>query len=105
MIVFDGENLASLTREQNSIIHDQPMHDYLKGKSVKGPGDENGAYRIWPSKTDATAESQVWRDAFARPRQSLPWLILSNAPNGGYEGPLPKTVAEFKALVEKVSVP
>lgn len=48
---------------------------------------------------------QHWRDALARPRTTLPWLIVSNQDglnSGGVEKPLPLTYEETKQAILSV---
>jgi len=42
----------------------------------------------------------MWCDALARPRSTLPWIIISNDKTG-YEGPLPTTEQETRTLIER----
>jgi len=59
------------------------------------------AYRIWKDNEVVSEEKKIWQDAYKLPRQSLPWVIVSNpSKGGGYEGPLPGE-AEFENLLRK----
>lgn len=73
------------------------IRDYLEANCVKGPGGQP-EWRIWPSDIDTSNESPTWKNAFARQRKSLPWLVVSNGQTG-FEGPLPaKTDDTLKIL-------
>jgi hypothetical protein len=42
----------------------------------------------------------IWEKAMARPRTTVPWLIISNGVTG-YEGPLPANKAAMMELLGK----
>jgi hypothetical protein len=62
--------------------------------------ENNAQWRMFDDDVDQTFLEQKWKDAMARPRASLPWVTISNG-RTGWEGPLPKTVAETISLMEK----
>lgn len=46
--------------------------------------------------------SEHWKAAAERPRQSVPWVVISNGTsNAGYEGEPPATAAEFLELLKR----
>jgi hypothetical protein len=59
-------------------------------------------YRIYDKDATGVNDAQSWpRDALKRTRGSdLPWIIISNGVTG-FEGPLPTTESDCKALVQK----
>lgn len=61
-----------------------------------------GNWRILDPDSDMSRETEKWRNAMARPRSALPWVIVSNHPKGGYEGPL--LPDQLTALVQQWSV-
>lgn len=61
-----------------------------------------GNWRILDPDSDMSRETEKWRNAMARPRSTLPWVIVSNHPKGGYEGPL--LPEQLTALVQQWSV-
>jgi len=99
LIVEDAKNRNKLPPAQFAIIFDKGLRDYLNSKCAQD--GKVKAWRIWPDGVDATAESKTWQDAMKRDRKSLPWIIVSNHPHGGYEGPLPADVDQTLALVKK----
>lgn len=64
-----------------------------------------GNWRVYDPDADMSRDAPKWQAAMQRPRTSLPWVIVSDHPNGGYEGPLPATLAELVALIKRVDVP
>lgn len=95
-----------LTKEQEAILYGETVWNYLASKCVKEPSG-NPATRIYDKDASPT-DLPVWQTALKRPRlkadgtpdPTIPWVIISNGTTG-YEGPLPKTVEEFKALVDR----
>lgn len=98
LIVEEVKDRNKLPPGQLQILFDKRLRDYINSKNPPVNGDPH--YRIWDQNDDATNELKMWRDAFARPRQSVPWLIISNG-KSGFEGPLPKTVQETLDLLKK----
>jgi hypothetical protein len=99
MIVYDSAKLAELPKEQQAILFGAETRGLLNQKCV---ADESGnaSWRIYPKVTDAGAADKVWQDALARPRQSVPWVVVSNGKTG-FEGPLPTNSAQFAELIKK----
>lgn len=77
-----------------SIIYGKATRQFLDAKAGKDD------YRIYDPQIDVTRDAPKWQAAMKVPRDSLPWLVIANKTTG-YSGPLPKTVAEFQALVSK----
>lgn len=99
LIVFQDTELARLPPEQSQIRTAKAIRDYFRAKCVK-EADGGPAARIWDIDTDPTGDLPLWQAAFRRPRLSLPWIIISDGKTG-FEGPLPKTVAETLELLKK----
>lgn len=98
LIVYEtGDRLPA---SQAAILTSGVLRDYLDAKTIKDEHNPTGAYRIWDKdvKLDHPSVSASWKAAMARPRASTPWLIVSNG-RTGFEGPLPKTVAETMKLL------
>lgn len=98
LIVRETADLANLTPQQVAIFTAKDVRDYLNSKTVL-EGNQR-AYRIWDKDTDVSREATHWKEAMARPRTTLPWVLVSNGKDG-YEGPLPKNVDEMMALLRK----
>ena len=98
LIVRETKDLSNLPASQVAIFSAREVREYLGTKCVL-EGNQR-AFRIWDQDTDVSREAQHWQDAMKRPRQSLPYLLISNGKEG-YEGPLPKDVPEMMALLKK----
>lgn len=98
LFVIETADVSKLPKEQLTILTAKSIRDYLNAKCVKVGNQPE--YRIWDKDIDVTHAGPIWQQAMQRPRQSLPWLIISDGKTG-YEGPLPKTVDETLALLKK----
>lgn len=61
--------------------------------------DGQPAIRRWDKDIPLEFESKVWRDAMARPRESLPWLLVGDG-KMGFEGPLPLKIEDTLKILE-----
>jgi hypothetical protein len=101
LMVFDPAKKSTYTPGQLNILEGGQVRDYLEAKCAPDPRVAAWkAYRIWPDGTDASGEDKLWQKAFARPRKSLPWVLIGNG-SRGYEGPLPADVPAALALLRK----
>lgn len=96
--VVEGGLRVMFIREQQSpgtdglghIWNSVKIREYLDRKCEKYDGLPER--RFVDDDTDMSREkSPVMRELFARPRSSLPWLIITNGKTG-YEGPVPEDV-------------
>jgi len=94
LVVFDSKKLTELPASQRVVIFSKAVRDYLLAKA--GPGN----YRFYPVDTDPKNDAKIWQDAFARKRDSVPWIVIGNG-EGGEERPLPTTEEEMLALLKK----
>jgi hypothetical protein len=99
LVVYDALQLTKMTATQQGAIYAKDVRDYLRATCPKGDDGETPEVRMWSQDTDATGESKLWRDAFARPRKSVPWVIVSNGKTG-FEGPLPGSAADMLKLLK-----
>lgn len=100
LIVYDAAGLGKMPKEQETVLYAKSIRDYLQAKCVTGADGKTKEWRIWPSTVNAAAESKLWQDTLARPRASVPWIVIGG-PKGGYEGPLPATVDATLTLLQK----
>lgn len=84
---------------RNYLWSTEDFHALLREKTIKAP-DGKSAWRIWDQNDIVTGAAPYWQKAFARPRTSVPWMIVSNPrKGGGWEGPLPMTKEGIRAKV------
>ena len=93
LIVYESAELSKLPAAQWLVLFSQPFRDWLDSTCKD--------WRIYDKDVSTANESKTWQDAMKLPRQQTPWLIISNPAKGGYQGPLPGTVDETKALIAK----
>lgn len=90
--------LVEETNERNQLTVDQLA--VLTGNELRDWLDANKAqYRIWDKDIDATREKEFWRQMLALPRDSTPWIYVSNGKTAASQ-PV-KDVADTIALLEK----
>jgi hypothetical protein len=89
----------ALPSAQNAILYGERARKLLDEKCVTD-GRGQKAYRIFPDTVEFGGELPVWKEAMARQRQSIPWVIIGNGKDG-FEGPLPANVADFETLINK----
>ncbi len=73
---------ASLTQAQHSAIYGQDVRDYLNRKTPLGPDGKTHEWRIYKEGENLAGEAATWRDAYARKRDSSPWIVVSNGKTG-----------------------
>lgn len=98
LIIEESADRAKLPPSQLSVIFSEELAKYLNAKTVS-----EGKYAGWgvfDKDIDTSKLPKTFQDALARPRTSLPWLIVSNG-KSGYEGPLPTTITETMAILKK----
>lgn len=98
LIVFESSD--NLSHAHMSLIYGADYRSFLNGICVKE--GQTPEWRILDKDTQFKSQSK-WSKALARPRQSLPWIIVSNG-TSGYEGPLPESVSEAKEIVQRFAV-
>jgi hypothetical protein len=101
MVVYETADLPRMPRPQLLILYSDEVRSYLGTHCPVGPDGKTPEYRFFDPNVHAAGAGKVWADALARPRQSLPWCVISNPGKGGFEGPLPPDVPSFLALVKK----
>jgi len=102
LVVYKLADMEKYAPGQRDILYSQApgsAWDYMRKHGAKSP-DGTAEVRMWDETDNVTAESQLWQDAFKRPRKSLPWVIISDGKTG-YEGPLPPSTDEMMTLLQK----
>lgn len=102
LIVIEEEQSATYPKEQQSIFYSKKIEDHFNAKTDIDPVMKRKRWNIWDQNAVVTAAPKEWQDAMKRERKSLPWIIMfGDGAAVYYEGPLPKTVDETIALVDK----
>ena len=96
LIVYHTSELSKLPKTQRAVFVSKELHQYLSQRCVGG----KAGYKFLDPSGDLESESALWQDAMDRPREVVPWLIISTGVDG-YEGPLPATPTEMLKLVRK----
>ncbi len=92
LVVEETEARPLLPGGQIAVLQSTAIPNYVEGKG--------GVYRELDQQPSTANLSKPWQDAMARPRQSLPWILVSNG-KSGFEGPLPPTEEATLELVKK----
>lgn len=92
LIVLETGDLSALPSAQVQALTAKEVLSYLNSKCVKV--DNQPEWRRYDKDTDVSRASAVWQEAMKRPRQSLPWIVISNGKTG-FEGPLPPNKDEL----------
>lgn len=102
MIVYENNpktEAERMTKEQQAILGSPSIRAYLDSKCPKGQDGKTPEWRLFEQHDDLSNETNVWKLAMQMPRQSLPWIVISDGKTG-FSGPLPKTEAETLALLK-----
>jgi hypothetical protein len=100
LMVEEQSERSKLPPAQRMVVLSKRVRDYLRAKCVLGADGKTPEYRIWDKDADASEEAPHWKAALARPRASVPWIIISDG-KSGYEGPLPENVDKTLELLKK----
>jgi hypothetical protein len=100
LIVEEATQRHTLSQGQRAILLGKQFRDFLELKCVVGPDSRTKEYRIYDADISMSGESKLWQDVMKRPRSSIPWIVISNGTTG-FEGPLPNSVEDAIALVNK----
>jgi hypothetical protein len=97
LVVYETGQEGALPR----YVHTKAFANALDNKCALGPDGKTREWRIWDKDVNTSKAPKIWQDAMARPRASVPWLLIGDGKTG-YAGPLPKTAEEFDNLLKKV---
>lgn len=102
LIVYETADLSKMPRPQHAVLFSKTVRDYLSAKCVTEPDGKTRAWRIFDKDVDASSDTRGWADLLKRPRQSVPWVVLTDAAGAVlHEGPLPGDVEQTLALLRK----
>ena len=97
-VLFIAETGEQLPPAVADSFYSKLITDYLNTNCIKAEGQPE--FRRFDPDTRFTNPQHRFAKAMARPRTSLPWLIISNG-KSGYEGPFPTTVEATLALLKQ----
>lgn len=98
LVVYESAELTKMPTKQLYALRAKDTIDYLESHCVKENG--HAEWRMYDKDAPLTNDTQVWKDAMARPRQSVPWLLVTNGKDG-YEGPLPPDQETLMKLLKQ----
>jgi hypothetical protein len=101
LILYESAELGKIPRAQENVLFSASVREALDAKCAPDAGGKTKAWRIWDKDVDASADGKPWQDLIARPRASVPWVILANDAGVVFEGPLPADVPATLALLAK----
>lgn len=104
LIVYETADLGKLPIAQANVLTSKTLRDYLDSRCVNGTDSKTKEWRIWDKDVSTANVPKLWQNAMARPRQSLPWITISNGA-AGFEGPLPTNTDDTITLIKKWANP
>lgn len=99
MIVYDDASLSEVPESQKAVLFSATVREFLSANCEQSDG--NPDYRIVTTHADFSVDLEHWKNAFDRPRKSLPWILINGKSHGGFDGPLPKSVESTLSLLRK----
>jgi hypothetical protein len=101
LVVYDTATVTKLPAGQQSVLYAKAVRDALDAATPAGADGKTHAWRMWDAGTDASGEGGDWAALLKRPHTALPWVIFAGDAGVAYEGPLPATVPDMLALIQK----
>jgi hypothetical protein len=95
-VLFIHESADALPAELQQVFYGPDVRAFLTANAIKVDGTPE--WRIVDKDVRFTDPNHRFAKALARPRTSVPWLIISNGVSG-YEGPFPGGVDATLALI------
>lgn len=80
------------------VLTSAAIREYLDSHCLKVDGRPE--WRWLDQHADTSRMSETWREIMRKPRDSLPWIVISNGQRGT-AGPLPASEDEVLALLRK----
>lgn len=91
LVVEETDSRGSLPASQIAVFGAKEIRDFMKSAGELRILDEDQSV--------STAEPWI-QQAWKEPRQTLPWVVMSNGTTG-YSGPLPATVEDMMTLLRR----
>ncbi|TXH44895.1 MAG: hypothetical protein E6Q97_32075 [Desulfurellales bacterium] len=92
LMVWESSQPGEIPESQVQVLTSTIVRDWIR--------EHNGQFRVFDDDTDLSQTPKVWQDAMKVPRQSLPWIVVSNG-RTGFSGPLPKNIDDTIKLLEQ----
>lgn len=99
LILEETGDRQKLPPSQAAILTSAELRAALKAKCAKGV-DGSPEFRFLDVDADVSLQEKHWQEAMKLPRQSLPWIVVSDG-KAGFQGPLPATIQDTLALIAK----
>lgn len=103
LVVYEKDDLAKYSEGHKDILQGQEVRDWLEANCAKEADGKTKAYRIWDKDADGGKDRAPWAALMARPRTSLPWVVIAQGAEPAYEGPLPAGPTEFIVLARTMA--
>lgn len=99
LIVEETADRGKMPPAQQEILFSLAIRTYIKTACSKH-SDGTPDFRLYDDDTDVGKDLPWLQSAMKEPRNSLPWIVLSNG-STGYSGPLPADEAATLELLKK----
>lgn len=100
VIVEETAARNNLPPKQVLVFTSADIRAYALKACSKAADGKTADFRIYDKDVSVAQEPQWVQAAWKEPRQSLPWIVLSNGVTG-FSGPLPQTAEETLSLLKK----
>lgn len=92
LIVEEVDDRRSMPREQLDLITSSTLRGWMT--------DHKAEFHLWDKDHPTDHEAANWQAAMQIPRQSLPWLIVSQKGKPNFSAPLPGDLAAILAVLK-----
>lgn len=93
LIIEEMDNRSQLPESQLQILRDSKWREYVYNKG--------GQPLVWDQHVNLDKSLPVWKEVMNLPRERLPWVIISDYPDGGTMQPLPSDLEQFNSLLKR----
>lgn len=93
LIVEEVDDRRSLSRDQLDLIASSELRGWLT--------DHHAEWHLWDKDHPLEHEPANWQAVMKLPRQSLPWLIVSQRGKPNFSGPLPASLEGTLAVLNR----